>query len=128
MVVNPLTAGFTTSTSRPLASCTRAASSDGKLRDSWDAPVPMVYESPKARYVSRYERDPCRLPLIGPLNGPTSRLRSLRQSGPDSRPCSPSNRLVFQMASTDHARRQKGRQVAAGLNPAAPAPSQRLIG
>src|SRR5260370_42320802 len=52
MVVNPLTAGFTTSTSRLIASCTRAASSDGKLRDSWAAPVPIVYESPSARYRS----------------------------------------------------------------------------
>jgi hypothetical protein len=49
MVVNPLTDGFTTSTSRLVASCRRAASSDGKLSDSWDAPVPMVYESPSAR-------------------------------------------------------------------------------
>ncbi len=49
MVVNPFTAGLTTSTSRLLASCRLAASSDGKLRDSCDAPVPMVYESPSAR-------------------------------------------------------------------------------
>ena len=49
MVVNPLTAGLTTSTSRPLASRNFAASNDGKLRDSCEAPVPMVYESPSAR-------------------------------------------------------------------------------
>src|SRR5260370_32958484 len=52
MVVNPLTAGCPSSTSGWIASCTRAASSDGKLRDSWDAAVPMVYESPSARYRS----------------------------------------------------------------------------
>src|SRR6266850_3365620 len=45
-VVNPLTAGFVRSAWR------RRAIIDGQLRASSEAPVPMVYESPRARYCS----------------------------------------------------------------------------
>src|SRR5207245_10227165 len=49
-VVNPLTAGLVSSTLEPVAFDTRPDRIDGKLCDSSDAPVPIVYESPNAKY------------------------------------------------------------------------------
>src|ERR1700716_2049534 len=51
-VVKPLTAGFNSWTSRPVARSRLMSTIDGQLHEISEAPVPTVYESPRARYRS----------------------------------------------------------------------------
>src|SRR5450759_767670 len=59
-VVYPLTAGLVTSTSPPACSVKRPATIDGQLCEGFEAPVPIVYESPRARYLIAKGRPPTR--------------------------------------------------------------------